>query len=74
MWWGFLVPAHTPSEIVMRLNKEIDTALQDQKVRDSLVAMGATVKGGSPDEFRTFLKSETEKWATMIRKAKIKAD
>jgi tripartite-type tricarboxylate transporter receptor subunit TctC len=74
VWWGFLVPAHTPGEIVARLNKEIDIALQDQKVKDSLLAMGATVKGGSPDAFRTFLRSETEKWATIIRTAKIKVD
>jgi tripartite-type tricarboxylate transporter receptor subunit TctC len=74
VWCGFLVPAHTPSEIVVRLNKEIDIALQDQKVKDNLLAMGATIKGGSPDEFRTFLKSETEKWAAIIRTAKIRAD
>jgi tripartite-type tricarboxylate transporter receptor subunit TctC len=74
VWWGFLVPANTPGEIVMRLNKEIDIALQDQKVKDNLLAMGATVKGGSPDEFRTFLKAETDKWETIIRRAKIKPD
>ena len=74
VWWGFLVPAHTPSEIVMRLNKEIDIALQDQKVRDNLLAMGATVEGGSPDEFRSFLRSEAEKWAAIIRTARIRAD
>jgi tripartite-type tricarboxylate transporter receptor subunit TctC len=74
VWWGFLVPARTPADIVTRLNKEIDLALQDQKVKDNLLAMGATVKGGSPDDFRQFLKAETGKWATIIRTAKIKAD
>src|SRR5262249_53115139 len=74
VWWGFLVPAKTPADIVTRLNKEIDLALGDQKVKDNLLAMGATVKGGSPDDFRRFLKAETEKWAAIIRTAKIKAD
>ena len=74
VWWGFLVPARTPGEIVARLNKEIDTALQDQKVKDGLLAMGVVIKGGSPDYFRAFLKSETEKWAAIIRTAKIKVE
>jgi tripartite-type tricarboxylate transporter receptor subunit TctC len=74
VWWGFLVPARTPAEIVTRLNKEIDQALRDQKVKDNLLAMGATVNGGSPDDFRQFLKAETEKWSAIIRTAKIKAD
>ena len=54
--------------------KAIDGALQDQKVKDSLRDMGAVVKGGSPDDFRNFLKSETEKWGSIIRAAKIKAE
>ncbi|SDS56600.1 Bug family tripartite tricarboxylate transporter substrate binding protein [Bradyrhizobium canariense] len=74
VWWGFLVPAHTPGDIVMRLNKEINIALGDQKVKDTLLAMGVVIKGGSPDDFKAFLKSETDKWATIIRTANIKAD
>jgi len=74
VWWGFLVPARTPKEIVARLNKDIDGALQDPKVKASLNDMGAVVKGGSPDDFRAFLKSETEKWSKIIRTANIKAD
>jgi tripartite-type tricarboxylate transporter receptor subunit TctC len=74
VWWGFLVPAGTPKEIVARLNKEIDLALGDQRVKDSLRDMGAVVKGGSPDDFRAFIKSETERWGNIIRTAKIKVE
>nr|WP_275945478.1 tripartite tricarboxylate transporter substrate binding protein [Bradyrhizobium sp. BRP22] len=74
VWWGFLVPARTPKEIVTRLNKEIDLALGDQKVKDSLREMGAVVKGGTPEDFRAFIKSETERWGNIIRTAKIKAE
>jgi tripartite-type tricarboxylate transporter receptor subunit TctC len=74
VWWGFLVPAKTPPEIIAKLNKDLDNALQDQKVKDSLHDMGTVIKGGSPDEFRNFIKSETEKWGTIIRAAKIKAE
>jgi tripartite-type tricarboxylate transporter receptor subunit TctC len=74
VWWGFLVPARTPPDVIAQLNKAIDGALQDQKVKDSLRDMGAVVKGGSPSDFRNFLKSETEKWGNIIRAAKIKAE
>jgi tripartite-type tricarboxylate transporter receptor subunit TctC len=74
VWWGFLVPARTPKEIVARLNKEIDLALGDQRVKDSLRDMGAVVKGGSPDDFRAFIRSETERWGNIIRTAKIKVE
>ena len=74
VWWGFLVPARTPKDIVARLNKEIDLALGDQRVKDSLRDMGAVVKGGSPDDFRAFIKSETERWGNIIRTAKIKVE
>jgi tripartite-type tricarboxylate transporter receptor subunit TctC len=74
VWWGFLVPVRTPPEIIARLNNDIDGALQDQKVKDSLHEMGAVVKGGSPDDFRSFLNSETEKWGNIIRTAKMKAE
>jgi tripartite-type tricarboxylate transporter receptor subunit TctC len=74
VWWGFLVPKRTPPQVVMQLNKAIDGALQDKLVKDSLQDMGAVVKGGSPDDFRNFLRSETEKWGNIIRTAKIKAE
>jgi tripartite-type tricarboxylate transporter receptor subunit TctC len=74
VWWGFLAPAQTQQDIVLRLNKEIGIALGDQKVKDTLQAMGVVIKGGSPDDFRAFLKSETDKWATIIRNGNIKAD
>jgi tripartite-type tricarboxylate transporter receptor subunit TctC len=74
VWWGFLLPAHTPDEIVARLNGVINIALQDAQVRDTLLAMGMIIKGGTPEEFRAFLKSETEKWAAIIKTANIKAD
>jgi tripartite-type tricarboxylate transporter receptor subunit TctC len=74
VWWGFLVPAQTSRDIVMRLNKEIGIALGEQKVKDTLLAMGVVIKGGSPGEFKAFIGSETDKWAAIIRTGNIKAD
>jgi tripartite-type tricarboxylate transporter receptor subunit TctC len=74
VWWGFFVPAKTRPDIIARLNKDLDAALKEQKVKDTFHDMGAVLKGGSPDDFRNFLKSETEKWSKIIRTANIKAE
>ena len=74
VWWGFLVPAHTPGDVIARLNKDIDGALGEEKVKTALDGLGVTIKSGSPDDFRKFLKSETDKWTAIIRKANIKAE
>jgi tripartite-type tricarboxylate transporter receptor subunit TctC len=74
VWWGFVVPARTPTEIITRLNKAINDALQDNTVKDNFHDMGAVVKAGSPEDFRGFLKSETQKWDNIIRAAHIKVE
>ena len=72
VWWGFLVPAQTPPDIVTKLNNDLDGALRDQKVADTLHDMGAVIKGGSPDDFRNWIASETVKWTKIIKAANIK--
>lgn len=74
VWWGFLVPAQTPPEIIARLNKDLDGALHDEKVKTTLADMGAVVKGGSPDDFRNFIASETVTWTKIIKAANIKGE
>jgi tripartite-type tricarboxylate transporter receptor subunit TctC len=74
VWWGFLVPSKTPPEIIARLNKDLDGALHDQKVKDTLRDMGAIVKGGSPADFKNWIASETPKWTKIIRAANIKGE
>ena len=74
VWWGFLVPARTPADIVARLNAEIDKALQDDTVHAKLLAMGVVIKGGTPEDFSAFLTSETDRWAALIKSAGIKPD
>ena len=74
VWWGFLVPAHTPPDVIARLNKDIDGALHDGRVKDTLHDMGAVIKGGSPDDFKNFIASETVKWTKIIKGANIKGE
>ena len=74
VWWGFLVPAKTPKEIVARLNSELNKAMAEPGVRKKLEDMGTVVVGGTPEQFEAFIRAETDKWAEVIRKADIKPD
>ena len=67
-------PGNTPVEIVDKLNREINAALADPKMRTQLADLGATVLAGSPADFGKFIAEETEKWAKVIKFAGIKAD
>jgi tripartite-type tricarboxylate transporter receptor subunit TctC len=73
-WQGIGVPKNTPTEIVDKLNKEINAALADPKIKARLAALGATVLQGSPAEFGKLIADDTEKWAKVIRAANIKPE
>ena len=73
-WCGVGVPKNTPVEIVERLNKEVNAALADPKMKARLAEMGGTVLAGSPADFGKLIADETEKWGKVIRAANIKAE
>ena len=73
-WYGIGAPAHTPVEIVNRLNAEINAGLADAKLKAQLTDIGSVPFVLSPADFGKHLAAETEKWATVIRAANIKAD
>jgi tripartite-type tricarboxylate transporter receptor subunit TctC len=73
-WWGIGAPGNTPTEIVESLNREINAALADPKIKARLAAEGATVLGGSPADFGKLIAEETEKWGKVIRAANIKVE
>jgi len=72
--FGIGAPKNTPAEIVDKLNKEINAALADPKIKVRLADMGGAVVSGSPAEFGKLLADETEKWAKVIGFAGIKAE
>jgi tripartite-type tricarboxylate transporter receptor subunit TctC len=73
-WQGIGVPKNTPTEIVDILNKEINAALADPKIKTRLADLGGTVLAGSPSEFGNLIADETEKWGKLIKFLGIKAE
>jgi tripartite-type tricarboxylate transporter receptor subunit TctC len=71
VWWGFVAPAKTPKDVVARLESEVLKALENDAVRDKLVSLGAVVEPMNSAQFGQFLKSEVDKWARVIKSAKI---
>ena len=73
-WFGIAAPKNTPPEIVDKLNKEINVALADPKIKARLAVLGATAFTGSSPDFGKFIAAEAEKWSNVIRTAGIKAE
>jgi tripartite-type tricarboxylate transporter receptor subunit TctC len=73
-WYGVGVPRNMPAEIVDKLNKEINAALAEPKMKSRLAELGGTPLPGSPAQFGKLIAEETEKWGNVIRTLNIKAD
>jgi tripartite-type tricarboxylate transporter receptor subunit TctC len=73
-WSGIGSPKSTPTEVIDKLNREINTALADPKNKAQLADLGSLALAGSPADFGKLIADETEKWAKVIKFAGIKAD
>ncbi len=73
-WFGWLAPAGTPKVIVDRLNQEIVKALALPEVKDRLLNLATVPVGDKPEEFARFIRSEHDKWAKVIKTAKIEIE
>jgi tripartite-type tricarboxylate transporter receptor subunit TctC len=71
---GLGAPKATPAEIVDKLNKEVNAALADPKIKARLADLGGTPLVGSPADFRKLIAEETEKWGKVIKFAGIKPE
>jgi tripartite-type tricarboxylate transporter receptor subunit TctC len=71
-WFGVVAPKATPTEIVRKLNAEINAILADPEMKGKLIDLGGTVIPGSPTAFGRFISEDTEKWAKVIKFAGIK--
>lgn len=70
-WAGLMAPAGTPRNIVDRLNAEVQKALLVPSVKSRLEEMGGVVRGSTPEEMKTMVAAQTQKWIQVVNDAKI---
>jgi tripartite-type tricarboxylate transporter receptor subunit TctC len=73
-WFGVGAPRNTSTEIVEKLNTEINAGLADPNLKAQLTDSGSTPLAGSPADFGKLIVEETEKWGKVIRAANIKPE
>jgi tripartite-type tricarboxylate transporter receptor subunit TctC len=73
-WYGIAAPRNTSTEIIDRLNKEVNAALADAKMKTRLEELGVVPMPMTPSEFGEFIAAETEKWGKVVRVADIKVE
>ena len=71
-WQGVVAPAGTPPPVVSRLNAEITRAIADAGVRQKLLDAGIEPLRSTPEQFSAYIRSETVKWAEVVRKGNIR--
>ena len=71
-WFGLLAPAGTPRPIIDRLYQESSRAVRSAYMKERMTAEGLEVVGSTPEEFASYIRSETEKWTQVIKAAGIK--
>jgi tripartite-type tricarboxylate transporter receptor subunit TctC len=73
-WYGIGVPRDTPEKIIGKLNREINAAIAEPKIKLRLNELGCTVIAGSPADFAKLIANETEKWAKVVNFASLKPE
>jgi tripartite-type tricarboxylate transporter receptor subunit TctC len=73
-WYGIGAPKGTPAEVIDKLNREIDAALVDPRIKARFGQLGDVPTPMTPAEFGTYVAAETEKWGKVVTFANVKAD
>jgi tripartite-type tricarboxylate transporter receptor subunit TctC len=73
-WFGVVMPAGTPTDIVGRMNAELVAALKRQEIRERVIAAGAEPSPSTPEEFGALIRSEIVKWADVVKASGAKLD
>ena len=65
-WYGALLPANTPANVVTLLNREMVRAVKAPEIRDRLMTEGAEVIGSTPEEFTAYMRKDIDRWAKLV--------
>ena len=73
-WYAAFAPANTPSQIIQKLNSDINAVLRDAQVREAIEKQGMSPVGGTPQRLAELVKNEIPRWTRVVSAAGIKAD
>jgi tripartite-type tricarboxylate transporter receptor subunit TctC len=73
-WSGMVAPAGVPRPIVDKLNAAVNRAMQTPLFKDRFAQIGDEAAGGTPEEFGEFIRTESAKWAQVIKSAGVRLD
>ena len=73
-WWGIVAPAAVSKDIINRLHTEMVKAIRQPDAKERISGVGADIVGNTPEEFAAFIRTETEKYARIVKAANIKID
>ena len=71
VWYAVLAPAKTPDVVIQKLNEALNKALKSSSAMQVFDNLGVQTSGGTPQDLKTFINAEIEKWAPIIKDAKI---
>ncbi len=74
VWYGLLAPAGTPTEVVDKLGRETLKVMAQPELKEAFARLGMEPMSGGPEPFAAFIRSETVKWAKIVRDAGAKAE
>ena len=73
-WYGPLAPVKTPRDVILKINAELNRAVQRTDVRERLAAEAAEPLGSTPEQFGAYIQKEIERWARVIKEAGVRAE
>jgi tripartite-type tricarboxylate transporter receptor subunit TctC len=73
-WYAFMAPARTPPAVIAKFHADTVVALNDPQIKQRLEQIGVVIVGSTPQQMAAHLKSEMDKWGTLIKEAGIKAE
>ncbi len=74
IWYGLFAPRGTPPGIVAKVSGDVSRIVKSPETRERFAGLGADAEGTTPDAFRTYFRADVEKWAKVVKAAKISAD
>ena len=74
LWYGMQAPAATPAVVISRLNAALRTVLEAPEVQQRLADQGAQAMPNSPEQFAAFMREDSQRWAGVVKRARVMMD